>query len=82
MDIWVKDLKTGESWKLDDDSTKLVYRKDGQTQLKLSEIGRFRFFPCDPNSIEEYRAKSCHEKEMNSIGYQYSLFDYEVENEY
>ena len=82
MEIWVKDLKTGNSWKLDEDSTKLVYTKNGQTQLKLSEVGRFRFFPCDPEKAEAYKKQQCHELEKNSLGYQFSLFDYEVDNEY
>ena len=78
MDIWVRDLKTGEKWKLDDDKNKIVHRENGHTQFKLCDISRFRFFPCDPDHTEEFKAERCKELEKNARGYQYSIFDYEV----
>ena len=77
LDIWVKDLKTNTSWILDEDSEKIVYKKDGQTKFKLSDIGRFRFFPCDPATIDMFKEEACHQKEMETEGYQFNFFDYE-----
>ena len=76
MEIWVKDIKTNNSWKLDGDTTKLVYEKDGHPVFKLADIGRFRFYPVDPNSAEVIEKERCHELEMDSEGYQFSLFDF------
>lgn len=76
MEIWVKDIKTNNSWKLDEDTTKLVYEKDGHPVFKLADIGRFRFYPVDPNSAEVVEKEHCHELEMDSEGYQYCLFDF------
>ena len=77
MDIWVQDLKTGEKWKLDEDRSKKVYLEDGHTRLNLSDISCIRFFPCDPDHAEEFKAERCKEIEKNARGYQYSIFDYE-----
>ena len=76
MEIWVKDIKTNNSWKLDGDATKLVYEKDGHPVFKLADIGRFRFYPVDPNSAEVQKQEHCHELEMDSEGYQYCLVDF------
>ena len=76
MEIWVKDLKTNTSWVLDGDTTKLVYEKDGHPVFKLADIGRFRFYPCDPGREEAIRDERCHELEMDAEGYQFSLFDF------
>ena len=72
MDIWVKDLETGEKWILDEDQSRKVYQKDGSTVFKLCEISSFRFYPCDPDAPE----KHCHEIEMASEGYQFDIMDY------
>lgn len=79
LEIWVKNLKTNQCWKMDEDSSKPVYMKDGQTMFKdstLSKIGCFRFYPCDPGRAESIRDERCHQQEMETEGYQYSLFDY------
>ena len=79
MEIWVKDLKTNQCWKLDEDTSKPVFLADGHTRFKdstLSNIGNFRFYPCDPGREEAIRDERCHELEMDSEGYQYCLFDY------
>lgn len=67
MEIWVKDLKTGESWKLDDDENKIVYQKDGHSVFNIRDLGRIRFFPFNPDEAEKERE-----------GYQLSIFDYEL----
>lgn len=82
METWIKDLKTNKIWKLDGDKTKLVYEQDGHPIFKLSDIGRFRFYPCDPNSEEAFRAERCHQNEMNTEGYQFDIFDFkEITND-
>ena len=77
MDIWVRDLKTGEKWKLDDDKNRKVYKDGEKTVFKLEDVSCFRFFPCDPDHTEEFRRERCKEIERSSTGYQYSIFDYE-----
>ena len=68
MDIWVQKIKTGESWLLDDDQTKEVYKMDnGGIYYKLG-MWSYRFLPVDPNRPAKERR-----------GYQYSIFDYEGE---
>lgn len=50
MDIWVKDLKTGDKWILDQDKNKIVYMDGTQTVFNLNDVGRVRFYPCDPDA--------------------------------
>lgn len=76
METWIKDLKTNKVWKLDGDKTKLVYEQDGHPIFKLSDIGRFRFYPCDPDHEAEFREERCKEIERNSEGYQFDIFDF------
>lgn len=72
MQTWVKDMKTGAKWILDDDESKPIYQKNGQMEFDLKDIARFRFFPCDPDNITAYREDIKKDQE----GYQFSLFDY------
>lgn len=65
MDIWVKDLKTGDKWILDQDKNKIVYLDGTQTVFNMNDVGRIRFYPCDPDGAAEYQ--------------QLSLFDF-IEN--
>lgn len=65
MDIWVKDLKTGDKWILDRDKNKIVYLDGTQTVFNMNDVGRIRFYPCDPDAESEYQ--------------QLSLFDF-IEN--
>ena len=65
MDIWVKDLKTGEKWILDQDKNKIVHLEGTQTVFNLNDVGRVRFYSCDPDADSEYQ--------------QLSLFDF-IEN--
>ena len=53
MDIWVKDLKTGEKWILDQDKNKIVHLEGTQTVFNLNDVGRVRFYPCDPDGAAE-----------------------------
>lgn len=76
METWIKDLKTNKVWKLDGDKTKLVYEQDGHPIFKLSDIGRFRFYPCDPDKTDEFREERCKEIERNTEGYQFDIFDF------
>ena len=39
MDIWVKDLKTGEKWILDQDKNKIVHLEGTQTVFNLNDVG-------------------------------------------
>ena len=68
MDTWVKNIKTGKTWKLDEDSTKPVYEINGQLQMELRDISKYRFYPFNPDLEEK-------EKE----GYQLTIFDLEEE---
>jgi hypothetical protein len=75
MDIWVKDTQTGTSWVLDGDTTKPVYNDaSGQMVLDLSELGRYRFYPMNPESPEVKR----HEARLKADdeGYQLTIFDF------
>ena len=58
MDIWVKDLKTGEKWILDQDKNKIVHLEGTQTVFNLNDVGRVRFYPCDPDTESEYQQLS------------------------
>lgn len=70
MDIWCQNIKTGEAWILDNDSTKPVYNDSrGVMQLDLKDISLYRFTPENPNA-----------KEQEKVGYQFDIFDFlEVE---
>lgn len=84
MDIWVKDMRTGEKWILDDDPSKKVYKTRGGSKLhfKLQDISCFRFYPCDPDHEAEFREERCKEIERNSEGYQFDIFDFkEITND-
>lgn len=48
FDTWVKNIKTGECWRLDGDETKPIYIKDGQTVINLTDISNYRFYPVCP----------------------------------
>lgn len=76
MDIWVKNLKTGEKWKLDNDKSKMVYKDGNRTMFQLRDISCFRFFPCDPDKTDEFREERCKEIEKNTEGYQFDIFDF------
>lgn len=55
MDIWVKDMKTGDKWILDQDKNKIVYLEGTQTVFNINDVGRIRFYPCDPDAESEYQ---------------------------
>ena len=92
METWVKDLKTGQSWMLDDDESKIVYqRKDGSTEFKLRDISRFRFYPMNPEVYEanQHALKMLREHEFQEMkkeierkrlqaqaNYQLTIFDF------
>ena len=49
MEVWCEDVKTKECWKLTRDKTKPVYyNEDGTTEINLSDISRYRFYPVCP----------------------------------
>lgn len=76
MEIWVKNLRTGEKWKLDNDKSKMVYKDGNNTMFQLKDISCFRFFPCDPDKADEFRQNRCKEIERNTEGYQFNIFDF------
>lgn len=76
MTIWVKDNETGAKWILDNDATKPVYNDaDGQMVFDIADIGRFRFYPMDPDSpeVKRYEQRLLDE---NDDGYQFNIFDF------
>lgn len=48
FDTWVKNIKTGDCWRLDEDDTKPIYIKDGQTVINLADISNYKFYPVCP----------------------------------
>ena len=53
MEIWVKDLKTGESWKLDDDDK----RRAKTDQNYMMGNGRFTIYGNDPRFMDAEMAR-------------------------
>lgn len=71
IDEWVEDLKTGEAWRLDQDTSKPVY-KSAAGALKFRDgigtIYRYKFWPCCP--------KKAPKNEAPETGMQLSIFDF------
>lgn len=71
IDEWVEDLKTGEAWRLDQDTSKPVY-KSAAGALKFRDgigtIYRYKFWPCCP--------KQAPKNEAPETGRQLSIFDF------
>ena len=71
IDEWVEDLKTGEAWRLDQDTSKPVY-KSAAGALKFRDgigtIYRYKFWPCCP--------KQAPKNEAPETGAQLSIFDF------
>ena len=48
-DLWAKDMKTGECFRVTRDKSKPIYiREDGTTQFDLKDIATYKFYPCCP----------------------------------
>lgn len=76
MEIWVENIKTKKTWKLDSDVTKDVFIINGEQHYKygVESIHNYKFYPVCP---KEAPTMNLEEREFTQM----SIFDYEVDNE-
>lgn len=67
-DLWVKDLTTGDCWRLDHDTSRKVYIDSEGCQVYKCDYGDIRFYPCCPKDKPKF--------ESHTTGEQLNIFDY------
>lgn len=54
-DLWAKNMKTGECFRVTRDKTKPIYIcEDGTTKFEFEDIATYKFYPCCPKDAPKY----------------------------
>lgn len=61
-DLWVETKKTKESWRVDNDPSKMVYINEEGTTVFNCDVSEIQFYPCCPREAPQNEVKETGEQ--------------------